>query len=77
MVDGKNFRIADQARYILGRAERDGRIVTFGQIMFFTETGDAWLFDPPNQLPARLAHDQDPERCVTPIALSACSILKP
>jgi len=33
MVDGKNFRLADEVRYILGRAaEHDGRIVTIGQI---------------------------------------------
>jgi hypothetical protein len=32
MVDGKNFRLADQVRYILGRAaEHDGRVVTIGQ----------------------------------------------
>src|ERR1700683_1944359 len=63
MVDGKNFRLADEVRYILGRAaERDGRIVTVGQIILFsTETGDAWLLDPSDQLAERLAHDGDPE----------------
>jgi len=30
MVDGKNFRLADEVRYILRRAaEHDGRVVTF------------------------------------------------
>ena len=43
MVDGKNFRLADEVRYILGRAaEHDGCVVTIGQIILFsTETGDA------------------------------------
>ena len=63
MVDGKNFRLADEVRYILGRAaEHDGRVVTIGQIILFsTETGDAWLLDPSDQLAARLARDGDPE----------------
>jgi cell division topological specificity factor MinE len=63
MVDGKNFRIADEVRYILDRAaEHDGRIITIGQIILFsTETGDAWLLDPSDQLAARLARDGDPE----------------
>jgi hypothetical protein len=40
MVDGKNFRLADEVRYILGRAaEHDGRVVTIGQVtLFSTET---------------------------------------
>ena len=63
MVDGKNFRLADQVRYILRRAaEHDGRVVTIGQLVLFsTETGDAWLLDPSDQLAARLARDGDPE----------------
>ena len=63
MVDGKNFRLADEVRYILARAaEHDGRVVTIGQIILFsTETGDAWLLDPSDQLAARLARDGDPE----------------
>ena len=62
MVDGKNFRLADEVRYILGRAaEHDGRVVTIGHIILFsTETGDAWLLDPSDQLAARLARDGDP-----------------
>lgn len=62
-MDGKNFRLADEVRYILGRAaERDGRIITIGQlILFSTATGDAWLLDPSDQLAARLARDGDPE----------------
>jgi cell division topological specificity factor MinE len=63
MVDGKNSRLADEVRYILGRAAKhDGRIVTIGQIILFsTETGDAWLLDPSDQLAARLARDGGPE----------------
>src|SRR5271156_7201008 len=63
MVDGKNFRLADEVRYILGRAaEHDGRIVTIGHIILFsTKTGDAWRLDPSDQLAARLARDGDPE----------------
>jgi hypothetical protein len=63
IVDGKNFRLADEVRYILGRAaEHDGRVITIGQIILFsTETGDAWLIEPSDQLAARLARDGDPE----------------
>ena len=63
MVDGKNFRLADEVRYILRRAaEHDGRVVTIGPLVLFsTETGDAWLLDPSDQLAARLARDGDPE----------------
>ena len=62
-VDGKNFRVADEVRYILRRAaEHDGRVVTIGQfVLFSTETGDAWLLDPSDQLAAPLARDGDPE----------------
>src|SRR4029077_5621948 len=39
-----------------------GRVVTVGQLVLFsTETGDAWLLDPADQPPARLARDGDPE----------------
>ncbi len=63
MLDGKNFRLADEVRYILRRAaEHDGRLVTIGQLVLFsTETGDAWLLDPSDQLAAPLARDGDPE----------------
>src|SRR5262249_61433202 len=41
---------------------QDGRIVTLGQLIFFsTETGDAWLLDWEDGLAARLAWDGDPE----------------
>jgi hypothetical protein len=63
MVDGENFRLVDEVRYILGRAAaHDGRVITIGHIILFsTETSDAWLLDPSDQLAARLARDGDPE----------------
>ena len=56
MVEGKSFRLADEARYIQRRAaDRHGRVVTVGQLVLFsTETGDAWLLDPSDQRAARL-----------------------
>jgi hypothetical protein len=63
LLDGKSFGLADEVRTIQRRAaKRDGRIVTVGQLVLFsTETGDAWLLDPSDQLAARLARDGDPE----------------
>jgi hypothetical protein len=63
MVEGKSFRLADEVRYIQRRAaDRDGRVVTVGQLVLFsTETGDAWLVDPSDQLATRLARDGDLE----------------
>ncbi len=45
--------------YIVARAaELDGRVVSLGQLVFFsTETGDAWLLDPEDHLALRLAED--------------------
>ena len=62
-MEGKSFRLADEVRYIQRRAAaHDGRIVTIGQlILFSTETGDAWLLDPADQLAARLARDGESE----------------
>jgi hypothetical protein len=63
IVEGKSFRLADEVRYIQRRAaDRDGRIVTIGQLVVFsTETGDAWLLDPADQLAARLAREGENE----------------
>jgi hypothetical protein len=63
MVEGKSFRLADEVGYIQRRAaDRDGRVVTVGQLVLFsTETGDAWLLDPSDQLAASLARNGDPE----------------
>ena len=62
-MEGKRFRLADEVRYIQRRAAaHDGRIVTLGQLVLFsTETGDAWLLDPADQLAARLARDGESE----------------
>ena len=62
-MEGKSFRLADEVRYIQRRAaDRDGRIVTIGQLVLFsTETGDAWLLDPADQLAARLAREGENE----------------
>ena len=64
VVDGKGFRLADEIAYIQDKAaDHDGRIVTIGQlILFSTDTGDAWLLDVTDQLPARLARDGDSDR---------------
>ena len=62
-LEGKRLRLADEVRYIQRRAAaHDGRIVSVDQLVLFsTETGDAWLLDPPDRLAARLARDGDPE----------------
>ena len=63
IVEGRNFRLADEVRYVQRRAaDYDGRIVTIGQlILFSTQTGDAWLLDPADRLAARLARDGESE----------------
>ena len=62
-IAGKDFHLADEIRYIQGRAaEHDGRFVTVGSLtLFSTDTGDAWLLDPEDHLAARVARDGDPE----------------
>jgi hypothetical protein len=63
IVEGRNFRLADELRYIQRRAaDHDSRFVTIGQLVLFsTETGDAWLLDPTDRLAARLARDGESE----------------
>jgi hypothetical protein len=60
-VEGKTFRLVEEVRYLQRRAARhDARIVTLGQLLLFsTETGDAWLLDPSDQLATPLARDGD------------------
>src|SRR6516225_9002726 len=62
-IDGKDFPLADEIRYIQRRAaEHDGRLVTVGPLaLFSTDTGDAWLLDAADHLAVRLARDGDPE----------------
>jgi hypothetical protein len=63
MIGGRDFRLADEVRYIQRQAaDQHGCIVTVGQlILFTTETGDAWLLDPADRLAARLARDGESE----------------
>lgn len=63
VVDAKGFRLADEVRYIQGKAaDHDGRLVVIGQLVLFsTDTGDAWLLDVTDQLALRLARDGDPQ----------------
>ena len=53
------IRITGEAEYIIRKAqERDARVVTLGNIAFFsTETGDAWMLDPEDGLALCLVHD--------------------
>ena len=62
-MEGKSFRLANEVRYIQRRAaDHDSRILTIGQLVLFsTETGDAWLLNPADQLAARLARDGQSE----------------
>ena len=62
-INGKDFRLAEEIRYIQRRAAAyDGRLVTIGPLaLFSTDTGDAWLLDPADHLAARLARDGNPE----------------
>ena len=63
MVAAEDFRLADEIRHIQRcAAKHDGRIVTAGQLIFFsTETGDAWLLDAEDGLAAPLAREGEPE----------------
>jgi hypothetical protein len=58
----QSFRLAEEIRSIQKRAaQRDSRIITIGPLVLFsTQTGDAWILDPSDQLAARLAQDGEP-----------------
>jgi len=58
-INGKDFRLAEEVRYIQRRAAAyDARFVTVGTLaLFSTDTGDAWLLDPGDHLAARIARD--------------------
>jgi hypothetical protein len=62
-IKGKDFILADEVDYIRRQAgEHVDSVVTVGQLLFFsTETGDAWLLDPSDQLATQLARDGEPE----------------
>ena len=63
LIAGEDFNLADEVTYIQQRAaNRVGRIVTIGPVLLFsTETGDAWLLDPADQLAAPIARDGAPQ----------------
>lgn len=60
-VQGKDFRLADEVRYMQRRAaQEDSRIVSIGPLLLFsTETGDAWILDPADQLATPIAHQRE------------------
>jgi hypothetical protein len=57
----ESLNLAKEIRSIQHRAaERDGRMVSIGPLVFFsTESGDAWILEPAGQLATRLAMDGD------------------
>jgi hypothetical protein len=63
VIEGANFRLVNEVRYIIRRAaDHDGRVVAIGQLtLFSSETGDAWIIDRDDHLALRLARDGDPE----------------
>jgi len=56
------LHLAQEVRSIQHRAaEHDGRIVSIGPLLLFsTDTGDAWMLEPADQLAVRLAVGGDP-----------------
>jgi len=58
----ESLHLAKEVRSIQQRAaEHDGRIVSIGALVFFsTDTGDAWVLEPAEQLAVRLALSGDP-----------------
>jgi len=58
-LDGQDLRLADEVRYMQGRAtERSARIVTIGPLLLFsTDSGDAWILDPADHLATRIAKE--------------------
>jgi len=58
----ESLHLAKEVRSIQQRAaEHEGRIVSIGALVFFsTDTGDAWILEPAEQLAARLALGGDP-----------------
>lgn len=58
----ERFRLTEEVHAIQQRAaEHQGRIVSIGPLVLFsTQSGDAWLLDPADQLAARLAYAGDP-----------------
>ena len=75
LMPGKDFRLADEVRYIQRRAAQgDSRSVSIAPLLLFsTETGDAWMLDPADHLATPIArqgtalsvHIQDTDRNFT------------
>ena len=63
LVEGRNYCLADEVRYIQDKAaDYDSRVVSIGQVVLFSaESGDAWLLDPSEHLAVRVARDGQPE----------------
>jgi hypothetical protein len=60
---GRNRIKRGPGNYIWRRtAEHNSRILSIGQLVLFSsESGDAWMLDPCEQLAVRLASDRHPE----------------
>jgi hypothetical protein len=60
-LQAEDFRLADEVRYIQRRAAQDdSRIVTIGPLLLFSsETGDAWILDPADQLATPIAREHE------------------
>ncbi|MBT9161040.1 MAG: DUF5679 domain-containing protein [Dehalococcoidia bacterium] len=59
VLEAGEVSITKEANYIINQAENyDPRLVTHGPLIFFsTETGDAWMLDPEDELALCLARD--------------------
>lgn len=62
-LSGRRVSVRGEAEYIVRRAARGkAHVVTLGLLLFFsTETGDAWVLDPDDQLALCLASDGAPQ----------------
>lgn len=59
VLSQEQIKINKEVEYIIDRAEEgDSRVVSLGQLLFFsTETMDAWLLDPEDELAICLLRD--------------------
>lgn len=64
VLDSEEASIRGEAEHIIDCAQsRESAIVTLGRLLFFsTETGDAWMLDPGDDLAACLARDGEPQQ---------------
>jgi hypothetical protein len=63
VVSGEQISVTREVNNIIRRAqEGDARIIRLGSLVLFsTDTGDAWLLDPGDNLALRLARDGERE----------------